>query len=53
MAHVEARGIARFMWPERLELVASLPRNVTGKVLKRELMARFRDGAAPGPTPGR
>lgn len=53
VAHVEARGIARFMWPERLELVASLPRNVTGKVLKRELMARFRDGAAPGPTPGR
>ena len=42
IAHVEARGIARFMWPERLEIVEALPRNVNGKVLKRELMARYR-----------
>ena len=42
IAHVESRGVARFMWPERLELIASLPRNVSGKVLKRELIARHR-----------
>ena len=42
VAHVESRGIARYMWPERLEVVAALPRNVTGKVLKRELIARYR-----------
>jgi acyl-CoA synthetase (AMP-forming)/AMP-acid ligase II len=41
--HVDSRGIARFMWPERLEIVAALPRNVTGKVLKRELIARWRE----------
>jgi non-ribosomal peptide synthetase component E (peptide arylation enzyme) len=45
LAHVEARGIARFMWPERLEVIAALPRNATGKVLKRELMAGFQDRA--------
>lgn len=50
VAHVEARGIARFMWPERLEIVAALPRNVTGKVLKRELVAQFR-GARAGDRP--
>lgn len=40
--HVQSRGIARFMWPERLEVVEALPRNVTGKVLKRELIKHFR-----------
>jgi non-ribosomal peptide synthetase component E (peptide arylation enzyme) len=43
VAHVESRGIARYMWPERLEVVDGLPRNVTGKVLKRELVARFKN----------
>ena len=42
VAHVESRGIARFMWPERLEVVGALPRNVSGKVLKRELIAHYR-----------
>lgn len=42
VGHVESRGIARYMWPERLERVEALPRNVTGKVLKRELVARFK-----------
>ena len=40
---VAATGIARFMWPEHLVLVDALPRNPTGKVLKREL----RDAVAP------
>jgi non-ribosomal peptide synthetase component E (peptide arylation enzyme) len=43
---VEA-GVARFMLPERLELVDALPRNTTGKVPKREcvevLLARARE----------
>jgi acyl-CoA synthetase (AMP-forming)/AMP-acid ligase II len=32
------QGMARYMLPERLELVSSMPRNLTGKVLKRELV---------------
>jgi len=35
---LSAAGVARFMWPERLELVEALPRNPTGKVLKGELV---------------
>ena len=31
-------GLAKFMLPERLEIVAGLPRNATGKILKRELV---------------
>ncbi|MBL8629313.1 MAG: acyl--CoA ligase [Rhodospirillaceae bacterium] len=31
-------GIAKFMLPERLELVTTLPRNATGKILKRDLV---------------
>jgi acyl-CoA synthetase (AMP-forming)/AMP-acid ligase II len=30
-------GVAKFMWPERLVLTDSLPRNPTGKVLKQKL----------------
>jgi len=33
-----AAGIAKFMLPERLEVVDTLPRNITGKILKRELV---------------
>jgi len=35
---LSAAGVARYMWPERLELVEALPRNPTGKVLKGELV---------------
>jgi acyl-CoA synthetase (AMP-forming)/AMP-acid ligase II len=34
---LEAAGIDRYLLPERLEIVPALPRNLTGKVLKREL----------------
>lgn len=40
-AHCRARGLARHKTPERLEVVAALPRNLTGKVLKSELRERF------------
>mgnify|MGYP000252024831 CR=1 FL=1 len=42
VAHLEAQQIARYMQPERLEIVDALPRNPTGKPLKRELVTRFR-----------
>jgi cyclohexanecarboxylate-CoA ligase len=33
-AYLEEAGLRRIAWPEQVELVASLPRNVTGKVDK-------------------
>ncbi len=41
-AHVRAH-LARFKVPREITFVAELPRNATGKVLKRELAARHRD----------
>lgn len=35
------KQVASFKWPEQLLLVDELPRNPVGKVLKRELRARF------------
>ena len=46
VAHLESLQIARYMLPERLELMTALPRNLSGKPLKRELVAQFR--GAPG-----
>jgi acyl-CoA synthetase (AMP-forming)/AMP-acid ligase II len=42
------RGLARQKIPEQLERIAALPRNASGKVLKRELRARFAGSQAPG-----
>ena len=39
--HCQANGLSKHKSPERLELVEALPRNLTGKVLKNELRARF------------
>ncbi|UMB71475.1 class I adenylate-forming enzyme family protein [Mycobacterium paraterrae] len=39
--HCQSRGLSKHKTPERLELVDALPRNLTGKVLKTELRARF------------
>ena len=41
--HFRASGIMPQKIPEQLEVVESLPRNATGKVLKHELRARFSD----------
>lgn len=38
---LRAQGLAPQKLPERLELVESLPRNPTGKVLKRDLQLRY------------
>lgn len=39
--HCQAQGLSKHKTPERLEIVDALPRNLTGKVLKNELRARF------------
>jgi acyl-CoA synthetase (AMP-forming)/AMP-acid ligase II len=39
--HCEAAGLARQKLPAQLELVAALPRNASGKVLKHELTRSF------------
>ncbi len=39
--HCRASGLTRYKHPERAELVDSLPRNLTGKVLKKDLRAMF------------
>jgi acyl-CoA synthetase (AMP-forming)/AMP-acid ligase II len=41
VAHLRNRGLAPVQWPERLEIVAELPRTSTGKVLKDQLKARL------------
>jgi acyl-CoA synthetase (AMP-forming)/AMP-acid ligase II len=40
-AFLRARGVATYKLPERVELLPDLPRNPSGKVLKRELQARY------------
>lgn len=39
--HCQDLGLSKHKSPERLEVVDELPRNLTGKVLKNELRARF------------
>ncbi|QLL08875.1 class I adenylate-forming enzyme family protein [Mycobacterium vicinigordonae] len=41
LEHCQAQGLSKHKIPERLEVVDALPRNLTGKVLKTELRARF------------
>ena len=36
---LRSAGVARFKWPERLELWDALPKNATGKVVKHEIRA--------------
>ncbi len=49
---LEREQVARFKWPERLELVTALPRNPVGKVLKRDLRNQLREpGRAAQPAP--
>jgi acyl-CoA synthetase (AMP-forming)/AMP-acid ligase II len=43
--YLGAQGLITRKLPEQLELVDALPRNPTGKILKRELQERFRDPA--------
>jgi len=42
-AHLAAEGVAKHFWPERLEIVAEMPRTATGKIQKFVLRDRARD----------
>jgi fatty-acyl-CoA synthase len=46
LAHCRDR-LARFKWPRDVAVIEALPRNATGKVLKRELRVRFVGKDAP------
>jgi non-ribosomal peptide synthetase component E (peptide arylation enzyme) len=38
-AYLEAEGLAKYKWPERLELIVALPRTQVGKISKVTLRA--------------
>jgi acyl-CoA synthetase (AMP-forming)/AMP-acid ligase II len=38
--HCKSLGLSKHKWPERLEVIDALPRNLTGKVLKNELRTK-------------
>lgn len=38
-AHLDARGVARFKWPERVEIIAEMPLTNVGKIKKADLRA--------------
>jgi non-ribosomal peptide synthetase component E (peptide arylation enzyme) len=42
IALLAAQQVAKFKWPERLEIVDALPRNPVGKILKRTLREGLR-----------
>ena len=46
--HLDGTGTPADWWPERLELVGELPRNPTGKVLKRVLRERLTEARPAG-----
>jgi acyl-coenzyme A synthetase/AMP-(fatty) acid ligase len=40
-AFLEARGVAKFKWPERVETIAAMPLGPGGKIVKQELRDRI------------
>jgi cyclohexanecarboxylate-CoA ligase len=40
-AHLERKGVAKQYWPERLQIVAAMPRSAIGKIRKAELKAQL------------
>ena len=49
LALLRSAQVAKFKWPERLEIVDALPRNPVGKILKRDLRARMQRDALTRP----
>ena len=43
--HFRTSGMARFKWPERLEVLDEIPTTATGKIRRHELVARLKDVA--------
>ena len=52
LAHLDAAGLSRFDMPEFVLRLEALPLTASGKILKRDLVQRVRDGALQ-PTPVR
>ena len=52
-AHLRTQGLRPQAWPEQVEVVASLPRTVAGKVDKSELTARLLPPAAGARAPSK
>lgn len=52
VGHFRAARVMAQKIPERLEVVESIPRNATGKILKGTLRARFGAGGTEGPCAG-
>jgi cyclohexanecarboxylate-CoA ligase len=48
---LEAKGVTRHYWPERLEVLAELPRTASGKIQKFQLRALLQEAAPSVPTP--
>ena len=48
-AHLEANGLRRQAWPERVENMSALPRTIAGKVDKPDLQERFSGASAQIP----
>jgi acyl-CoA synthetase (AMP-forming)/AMP-acid ligase II len=44
-AFLEGKGVARFKWPERLEIIERLPRNPLNKVVRPDLRKRLEPSA--------
>ncbi|MFJ2028675.1 class I adenylate-forming enzyme family protein [Streptosporangium sp. NPDC087985] len=45
-AHLDAGRVAKYKWPESVQIVAALPRNPSGKVLKHELRRELNGDAS-------
>ena len=41
LSYLEERGVAKFKWPERLEIVDAMPMTPTRKIIKSELVGRL------------
>jgi 2,3-dihydroxybenzoate-AMP ligase len=51
-AYLEAEGLAKYKWPERLELIDALPRTQVGKIAKAILRADIAAKLEHETTPG-
>ena len=47
---LEAKGVSRHNWPERLEILSELPRTASGKIQKFQLRARLQENPAAPPS---
>jgi len=48
--HLDALGVAKYKWPERIEITESLPRTQVGKIDKKLLRSDVVDKVIAAPT---